>query len=446
MINGINVSVKSAQRQYQADGQRRFGQPAKKTTVRFTIKISAKGYASVAAKLLDTPKSQVHLFDRSSSMEWGDNINKAKMAANLAVENLSFRDECSVLCFTGKCDTTDLVVPLDFADMFFKKDAIKKIAEIKTGSGTNFLAALKRARKELVKSKCPRKIIFMLTDGLDTSGEDIAAYCRELRKEGIVVYCGGLGVRNSHHKALKEIFGQGFVILTPDMLVDFFVNLQNQASISLVHNAIFSFETGRKDVSVSTFEMLTRNTMGAYEYVGQPGKLNALGVLDIMANDSIRCLLELEIDQPIKPCIMDVGKLFLTGIDPMTGQEVTVHEEMLQVAFTDNPDVTQDPELEAYLKTADILRNMQRVSESSDFSVSKSCLQHVIEISKDFATNATSPIVDRATSLLEQIEKAANLDSTASESRSAISYYDPVQVSNTMVNLKAILNERKSNK
>ena len=150
--------------------------------------------------------AMVIALDKSCSMGEGAGtpLGMAKEAGIQTVELLSSRDMLGVIGFDG---AATFIVPLQTLDD--KAPVRKKIAQIRSGGGTDIYPALDRSFKSLRQTDAALKHVVLLSDGM-TSGADYQTLIEAAAKEHVTVTSLAIG-QGADQDTMKKFakWGQG---------------------------------------------------------------------------------------------------------------------------------------------------------------------------------------------------------------------------------------------
>lgn len=246
--------------------------------LRLCAALCALLFASVSVAQIDEPlpESNTHIlfvFDASNSMNaFWEGKRKIDVAASLLSESLSslygipglelglrvYGHQTKFVQGEQDCDDTELVVPLAEGNNLLIQKALGKIQ----ARGTTPIArSLEKTAEDFSKGNA-RKVIVLITDGIEACDEDPCAVSRMLQDEGIVVkpFIIGIGLEDEYKETFRcvgnyfdagdpETFQEVLDIVLEQAMLDtsFEVDLidgEGNASVSNVATSMFDAHSG----------------------------------------------------------------------------------------------------------------------------------------------------------------------------------------------------------
>ncbi len=142
---------------------------------------------------LDTSKSMLAQDVKPSRLE------RSKLAVSDFIKNIK-GDRIGLVAFAGSA-FLECPLTVDYGGFLLSLDGVS-VNTIPRG-GTSISSAIREAVKSFVTGQKKYKVLIIITDGEDHEGDPVAA-AREAAKEGIVIYCIGIGTKEGELLTVPE--------------------------------------------------------------------------------------------------------------------------------------------------------------------------------------------------------------------------------------------------
>ncbi len=175
--------------------------PNQKTILYLELTIQRLVSGNKKESFTPLPKNIGFLIDKSGSMS-GEKIKKAKTAAKDLIDRVKKGDNVSIMTFS---DSYSLVDTINIKTKSDKNKIKQKVDTISISGGTNMYNGIKNSGDQLKRKNIENvRSLILLTDGQPTDGKSEKQYtelARNLRENGITIYCIGIGNYNEEFLA-----------------------------------------------------------------------------------------------------------------------------------------------------------------------------------------------------------------------------------------------------